>query len=936
MTDTLGWDDAELLDAWLRECCSLLREPDAVLVASLEAEAHRRGFDCVSVVETLLAVGPNFDPDLHPRGHDGQFIEKFGIVKLLGTLKTGRLGRKTDLTGQRGEVVDIIPDRKRPGNPTIRVKVKDKKGRDALIDVTPDHVEQAPEKARLDAPAATPQAPAALDRDAIRGLSDEDLAKEIAARPYTDPVSQMAVQERNSREARGRAPEAPEAGFDRAKTALTELAASPAVQDAVELQRVQGNRPATVRAVEEAAQALEGADATNLGPRAEEFTRALSVLHGDMRSQSGAPASTIGIKTRGIEMTPDRLKIEALDRATQDARRLSLDARGARTPGAPQPPAASMDARRAALIANVNAKAAELSTTDAVERGNGLDEILSGLRFSIIDTDQVHDRISPPEGDSGRWTPERHAAHEAMWDDLLAQVESSGIPQERDAFALGGLPGAGKSSALQPGGAAERFGVVAWETNAAVPAGATHVSINPDIVKEMLIGRDMLPAGVSPDLKPMEQVTFIHEESSYLAKQWSKRLGDLGYNIVLDNTMDSSSGMLKRMTPLARQDYTFRGLFVDIPVEESLASTKARYERDALTPMGGRFVPSSVQGNRTSTTGTMSKNRDAMDDLVAKDWFTDWQVIDNTGVSEGNPKRTVTAQGTGAGSAVDYWKGDLTGKPGAASPVAPAIGGPNQSTITPQEASGLADEVMAGRAVQVDPPNLDDVIAHFADSPEPVDLTLVSGFAAMRDSGVPRAEMPQIPKAQLPAFQERLRTAGIGFTPGVMDPQKLRATQSELDGKQVSKMMRDAQAGQFDLVSRPVWVSSDDKVLDGHHRWAAASALSSNCGGCVEMPVIRVDMPMDDLLAFASSFNEDAGVQRLGFGEVSGTAPSAPAVAAAGTPVPVPDEQGNFDMATDAEDGVRVEDLAGLPHGDSSGTPAPARAAQPEAPESAA
>ena len=312
------------------------------------------------------------------------------------------------------------------------------------------------------------------------------------------------------------------------------------------------------------------------------------------------------------------------------------------------------DARRQDLIDSVNAAAANLSTTDPEERAKGLDQILAKLRFSIIDTDKVHDHVYPP-GESGRWTPERTAEHEQMWNDLLSQVQTAGIPQDRDALVLGGLPGAGKSYMLKPGQKADSFGVVSWEPNGELPAGATHVSINPDIVKEMLISRGMLPEGISAELKPMEQVTFLHEESSAVAKMFSQRLGDLGYNVVLDNTMDSEGGMLKRMTPLARQGYKFRGIFADIPQDESLASAKKRYIDSALTPQGGRFVPSSVQGNRKSSKGTLSKNRDAMDSLVAQDWFTEYMIVDNTGISNRTPKGEIVGQGTGAGSAADRY-----------------------------------------------------------------------------------------------------------------------------------------------------------------------------------------------------------------------------------------------------------------------------------------
>jgi hypothetical protein len=122
--------------------------------------------------------------------------------------------------------------------------------------------------------------------------------------------------------------------------------------------------------------------------------------------------------------------------------------------------------------------------------------------------------------------------------------------------------------------------------------------------------------------------------------------------MVLDNTMDTPDKVKKKMRPLAEEGYTFRGLFVDIPVEESMLSIRDRY-LDA--PIGeGRFVPSSVVKNRASSNpDSMSKNRDAFDALADEDWFTSWKVIDNTGISEKprNPRGVTTAQGTGEGSA---------------------------------------------------------------------------------------------------------------------------------------------------------------------------------------------------------------------------------------------------------------------------------------------
>ena len=275
-----------------------------------------------------------------------------------------------------------------------------------------------------------------------------------------------------------------------------------------------------------------------------------------------------------------------------------------------------------------------------------LDDLFTNLRAPAVDTWEHHDRLP-----GGGWTQERRAQHEVMWEDLLAAVEQANIPKDRDVLALGGLPGSGKTTALRPGQPAEKLGVIGWNPDEPVPEGATHVVINPDVVKVQLIEAGMAPEGVDRGMKPMEQSTFLHEESSYLAKLFMARLSDMGYNLVLDNTMDSTRGMDKRFKPLAEKGYKFRGLFADIEVPESRKSAYSRYIRSYATPIGGRFVPSSVQRNKESPLGSFSTNRDNFDELVGDDWFIDWMVIDNRGVSEQKPIAKVTAQGKGAGSA---------------------------------------------------------------------------------------------------------------------------------------------------------------------------------------------------------------------------------------------------------------------------------------------
>lgn len=294
-----------------------------------------------------------------------------------------------------------------------------------------------------------------------------------------------------------------------------------------------------------------------------------------------------------------------------------------------------------------------LSTDDATERAETLEKMYGALGFgSSLDTEKAHNSLGP---NADIWSDERTQLHQEMWDDLITAIRDANVPRDRDALALGGLPGAGKSFTLKPGQAASGMGVVPWEPEpgSAPPPGTTHVSINPDIIKEMLIARGALPDGVDPSVKPMEQVNFIHEESSYLSKLFVAMLADEGYNIVLDNTMASPGSMIGRMRPLQEAGYSFKGLFVDIPVEESRLSARRRYERGMTSDLGGRFVPSGVQSDTPSVNGRLSVNRDAFDELAGIDkdgnvigggWFTEFMVIDNTGVSEQKPKSEIVVK----------------------------------------------------------------------------------------------------------------------------------------------------------------------------------------------------------------------------------------------------------------------------------------------------
>lgn len=582
----------------------------------------------------------SWDEALHPRGRDGKFIEKFGFVKgIFNWVKdagdsTNPMSKGTSKKSDRVKIVGFSSGQGgSTSNPWVKVEYDgpdpDLKGKVGFARAN-EVEEAAATKARIDAPNVpdSPDSPDAPDVDAPRtDLPDADAPESPALQTYRDRYEQN-----RSAGMGGYGTIASESLTDEE---LDEALAAVSPDDfdyyilSSDKKRRDEGRPTLY---------VDGELRSNLGKGPDEIPDLTDLELMDDLPDSGADISDSQLNEAEIELDEPSIPDEA--------------------PSAPDPKG-DADQVRQFLEDEITTKG--LSPDDASVRGGQLDAIYSQIGFgSALDTDSLHNKL----GESGDiWTEERQALHQEMWDELYSQIQAAGIPQERDALALGGLPGAGKSFTLKPGEAASEFGVVSWEPEpgSTAPDGATHVSINPDIIKEMLIEKGALPEGMPDALKPLEQVNFIHEESSYLSKLFVKMLSDEGYNLVLDNTMETPAGMLKRMRPLAGEGYSFRGLFVDIPVSESRESARKRYERGLGTKLGGRFVPSGVQRDTPSPNGRLSPNRDAFDELAGIDadgnvsgtgWFTDFMVVDNTGVS-GNPpkpKKEVTLRGTGDGS----------------------------------------------------------------------------------------------------------------------------------------------------------------------------------------------------------------------------------------------------------------------------------------------
>jgi hypothetical protein len=148
--------------------------------------------------------------------------------------------------------------------------------------------------------------------------------------------------------------------------------------------------------------------------------------------------------------------------------------------------------------------------------------------------------------------------------------------------------------------------------------------------------------------------------------------------------------------------------------------------------------------------------------------------------------------------------------------------------------------------------------------------------------GVPRIKMPQLGGVPLegspadklprnpwdpkevdggPAFIEHLQTGlKIKVERGSVPAASLKASQAELVGSKVATMMVDKS---FDPGRNPVFVSRDNYVIDGHHRWAAVVGRDTLDGvlGDKPMNIYRVDAPISEILQIANKWADDFGIR---------------------------------------------------------------------------
>lgn len=145
--------------------------------------------------------------------------------------------------------------------------------------------------------------------------------------------------------------------------------------------------------------------------------------------------------------------------------------------------------------------------------------------------------------------------------------------------------------------------------------------------------------------------------------------------------------------------------------------------------------------------------------------------------------------------------------------------------------------------------------------------------------GVPRAQMPQMRGLPVPGSQAatlkpnkkgkvdvgeqfiaHLEAQGIKTKEKEIRASHLRASQNEIDGARVAALVEEERAGVRDLRERPIYVTRDNYVLDGHHHWAAIVGRGYEKGKDLKIPVIKLDMDIGQGIAMANAFAKQIGI----------------------------------------------------------------------------
>lgn len=213
-------------------------------------------------------------------------------------------------------------------------------------------------------------------------------------------------------------------------------------------------------------------------------------------------------------------------------------------------------------------------------------------------------------------------------------------PKEFQALLMAGVGGAGKGTALK------NKSLQAMLDPRLHPD--RHFIVNADDTKQIMASLGMIPSadevkqryGIDlpgwDDLSPMERSPFIHEEASWLTKQFAKKLRKQGYNIAYDGTLGREKKAADLINGLRDDGYhPDKGGFVNlnlVDTDPSIGLGRARdrhqggqqlwtpgqqldgtldHDKSIYKLLGGRALPSFIHAENNAPPGSTERSAPA-------------------------------------------------------------------------------------------------------------------------------------------------------------------------------------------------------------------------------------------------------------------------------------------------------------------------------------
>ena len=151
-----------------------------------------------------------------------------------------------------------------------------------------------------------------------------------------------------------------------------------------------------------------------------------------------------------------------------------------------------------------------------------------------------------------------------------------------------------------------------------------------------------------------------------------------------------------------------------------------------------------------------------------------------------------------------------------------------------------------------------------AANPEGVERYAMPQIGGMPVPGSRADELPKSKSGAVNAIEDYknfLNAMGIDVADVQAVPaSRLKATQAELVGSNVGWMMNNTDKY---AVDEPIFISRDNYIVDGHHRWAAQVGLDAQDGrlGQSTMNVFKIDAPISEVIKISQQWTKEFGIK---------------------------------------------------------------------------